>query len=372
MNKETILIVDDSEHNIDILVELLSDYEVLVATEAEVALTLLNENQVDLILLDIMMPKMDGFELCSHIKSNAQTKDIPLLFITAKTDEESIEKGYELGAVDYITKPFKPKELRSRVKTHLQLRSHIINLEGLLEVEMQKYQEQQKIIQAQAKSAALGDMIDAIAHQWNQPLTIINMRINNLMFDYEDGIVDDEYIEHLTAKTQGQVMHLTQTMQEFRNFLKPVTRIKPFEAELMVKNALFLMQDTLLSKGINCNIQTKNDFIIQGNENEIKHIIINIVNNAKDAIVEFKANSLDIDITIDTNTISIQNYADTIPARILKTIFEPQVTTKEKKGGSGMGLYLSTQIIEKYHGKIIVENISALNCVKFTISFNNC
>lgn len=126
---QTILVVDDTDANIDILVELLSEYDVLVATDGQGAIEIANEEKVDLILLDVMMPIMDGFETCQILKSKQQTKDIPIIFITAKSDEDSIEYAYDIGGIDYVTKPFKPKELIARVKTHLQTKMLIENLE---------------------------------------------------------------------------------------------------------------------------------------------------------------------------------------------------------------------------------------------------
>ncbi len=127
----TILIVDDTETNVDILVELLSDiYEIVVALDGERALEILNDQAIDLILLDIMMPKMDGYEVCKRAKQKPNSKDIPIIFITAKIDENSIEKAYDAGGVDYVTKPFKPKELFARIKTQLHLRELIGELEA--------------------------------------------------------------------------------------------------------------------------------------------------------------------------------------------------------------------------------------------------
>lgn len=128
--KPTILIVDDTESNIDILLELLSiEYDIIVATEGLSALEIAREDSVDLILLDIMMPKMDGYEVCRLLKEDEQTKDIPVVFITAKIDEDSIEKGYVAGGIDYVTKPFKPRELSARIKTQLNLKFLIERLE---------------------------------------------------------------------------------------------------------------------------------------------------------------------------------------------------------------------------------------------------
>ncbi|MEA3383556.1 MAG: diguanylate cyclase [Campylobacterota bacterium] len=121
MENKTILIVDDTITNLDILVELLDVYNTMDVTNGDDALDILEEEKIDLILLDIMMPDMDGFEVCRRVKSNPLTKDIPIIFSTSKTDETSIEKAYDLGGIDYVTKPFKPKELLARVKTQLKM-----------------------------------------------------------------------------------------------------------------------------------------------------------------------------------------------------------------------------------------------------------
>ena len=121
MENKTILIVDDTVENLDILGELLSKYDVVDAISGEDALAIVNDEKIDLILLDIMMPNMDGYEVCQRLKNSVETKDIPIIFITAKTDEDSIEKAYDVGGIDYVAKPFKPKELLARVKRELQL-----------------------------------------------------------------------------------------------------------------------------------------------------------------------------------------------------------------------------------------------------------
>lgn len=129
-SKNTLLIVDDTETNMDILVELLGEkYDVVVALDGESALQAASENALDLILLDIMMPVMNGYEVCKRLKEKEQTKDIPVIFITAKDDEQSIQRAYEEGAIDYITKPFKPLELLARVNTQLRVKELISHLD---------------------------------------------------------------------------------------------------------------------------------------------------------------------------------------------------------------------------------------------------
>ena len=130
MNEQkTILIVDDTETNIDILVDLLDDYDIRVALDGMSAIEIVNDERIDLILLDIMMPEMDGFEVCRRLKKDPNSNNIPIIFLTAKTDEDSIEKAYEVGGADYVTKPFRPRELLARVNKELKLQSMIQHLE---------------------------------------------------------------------------------------------------------------------------------------------------------------------------------------------------------------------------------------------------
>lgn len=132
-NKQTILIVDDAPANIKVLGEALKfDYHIIVATNGEKALQIAASSKPpDLILMDIIMPGMDGYEACKKLKQEEQTRNIPVVFITAKDQEEDETHGLELGAVDYITKPFSLPIVKARVKTHLELKRHRDNLEHL-------------------------------------------------------------------------------------------------------------------------------------------------------------------------------------------------------------------------------------------------
>jgi len=124
IEKPKLLVVDDLASNIDVIVGILKGtYKIRIATSGKKALELAStEFPPDLILLDIMMPEMDGLEVCSILKSNPQTKDIPVMFLTAKDDSKTAIKGFELGAVDYITKPVIPELLKARINTHIELK----------------------------------------------------------------------------------------------------------------------------------------------------------------------------------------------------------------------------------------------------------
>ncbi|MBF0529655.1 MAG: two-component system response regulator [Deltaproteobacteria bacterium] len=118
-----VMIVDDTEANVDLLVETLeSDYELAVAMDGVSALEYVAESPPDLILLDIMMPDMDGYEVCQHLKSDPRYRHIPIIFVTAMTEVEDETKGLALGAIDYLTKPISPPIVKARVKNHLELK----------------------------------------------------------------------------------------------------------------------------------------------------------------------------------------------------------------------------------------------------------
>lgn len=127
--KKTILVVDDTETNIDIMLELLSDkYDVVVALDGRSAFDAVGDNEIDLILLDIMMPEIDGYDVCRGLKTDERSANIPIIFITALDDEKSIEQAYAAGGDDYVTKPFKPLELLARINTQLKLKELISHL----------------------------------------------------------------------------------------------------------------------------------------------------------------------------------------------------------------------------------------------------
>ncbi|MDF1877577.1 diguanylate cyclase [Sulfurimonas sp. SAG-AH-194-L11] len=127
--KKKILVIDDTQENIELMLELLSDrYDVMVALDGQHGLEIAQEEEPSLILLDIMMPVINGYEVCKHLKNNPKTESIPVIFLTAKVDEDSIEQAYEVGGADYVSKPFKPRELFARVAKELKVQELISRL----------------------------------------------------------------------------------------------------------------------------------------------------------------------------------------------------------------------------------------------------
>ncbi len=187
MQQQTILIVDDVPKNIQMAMNILKNegYKMLFAQSGKKAFEIIKANDIDLILLGVMMPELNGFEVCQILKKDENIKNIHIIFLTAKHDENSISKSFELGAVDYITKPFFSNELQARVKTHLELKSYRDNL--LKELELKD-----KIMLQQNKMATMGEMLENIAHQWRQPLSVITTASSGVIFQKDSaGGIDD-------------------------------------------------------------------------------------------------------------------------------------------------------------------------------------
>ncbi len=345
MNTEkTLLVIDDNKINISLLLELLQDkYKVIPALSGKQALKIVQTKDVDLILLDIKMPVMNGFEVCEKLKEDVKTQNIPVIFITANTDEDSIEKAYDVGGIDYITKPFRPREVQSRITTHLALS----NQKQILE----------KMLFQQSKLASIGEMVDSVAHQWKQPLHIINLMASSIQSDFNNKSINDKYIEDFKNQILRQIKHMHITLDEFRNFFRPNQDTKHFDIQSMLDKVMILVQDEFIKENITIEINAIDNFVLIGVENEFQHLVLNIINNSKDAFIENNIQNRQIIINILDEKIEFIDNASGICDEVIDNIFEANFTTKAQGKGTGIGLYLSSQIASKFNGKLSVENV---------------
>lgn len=359
-SKSTILVVDDTATNIEILIDLLSEYKIAVSLDGKSAIEIAKNTSIDLILLDIMMPELDGFEVCKTLKKDLKTKDIPVIFITAKTDEESIENAFLSGGVDYVTKPFKSRELLSRIHTQLTLRKMVNDLETLVETEVSKRQEKERLLEQQSKMAAMGEMMDAVAHQWKQPLNALSLYSEILPSDFSDGLVDQMYMNGFKNDMQIQIDHMVDTLDEFRTFFRPNKKHADFRLEDVIDSVLILVKDEFMKHSITINVFKETTLTMHGSENELKHLLLNILNNAKDAFADNKVDSKMITIRLmhsnDKNILEIEDNAGGIPKSLLPNIFKANVTSKSKSKGTGIGLYMSHQIAQKHAATLSAKN----------------
>jgi PAS domain S-box-containing protein len=221
--------------------------------------------------------------------------------------------------------------------------------------------EKDQLFMQQSRQAAMGEMINNIAHQWRQPLNVIAITIQDLMVTYEEGECSDEYVDNTVKQIMNQVLHMSQTIDDFRNFLKPDQEIKQFNLREAVKKTLVLVGDSFKSQNIAIDTEVQEDLIVTGYQNEYCQALLNILNNARDVLTERKIVSPRIQINLFRegfrNVTTISDNADGIPDAIIDRIFEPYFTCKDADKGTGIGLHISKTIIEKrMNGTISVRN----------------
>ena len=235
-----------------------------------------------------------------------------------------------------------------------------------------KLQAQYEMLQQQSKMASMGEMLDSVAHQWKQPLNALSMYLDMMKNDFDSGIVDRAYINEMQKGTHSQITHMTTTLSEFRNFFRPNTDIVEFNLLTVINSVLLLTKDEFLKNQINIEVDVDANISIKGNENEFKHLVLNIINNSKDAFNEKEVESRNIFIRAIKSesavNIEIEDSAGGIPKDAIERVFEANFTTKSLGKGTGIGLYMSSQIVEKMDGRISVKNINDGAC--FYISFS--
>ena len=238
--------------------------------------------------------------------------------------------------------------------------------------EITKRMQNEKMLLQQSKMAAMGEMMDVIAHQWKQPLNALSMYSEIIKSDFEEGNIDKNYIENFRDGTQVQIDHMVNTLDEFRTYFRPNKEHEKFKLLDVLNSALFLTKDDLLKHRITVQIVQKDSIIINGTANEFKHLVLNIINNAKDAFSENNIERGNIFIRLisdeKSKRMEIEDNAGGIPEKIIPDIFKSNVTTKEEDKGTGIGLYMSMQIATKHHASLTVENKNNGAC--FTVTFH--
>lgn len=295
----------------------------------------------------------------------------------SKARKECISKQGELIHIELSLTLLPSGKEFIAVITSLEDKLQLEHLNSNLQEEVDKTVKSLKIknslLSQQSKMAAIGGMIDSIAHQWMQPIGVIRMKLQMLELDLELNQVTDEKILDTTQGGEDQIKHLIDTINEFRAFFRPNSKVVETPLKVIIDASILLMQDNLIKNSININVTGDTTAVVKVNSNEFKHVIINIVNNAKDA---FNDNNIDkqkrslifnIEKIEDKTVFTITDKAGGIPEDIINHIFEPNFTTKDKRKGTGIGLYMTKQIIEKIGATIEVENIDNGASFKITI-----
>jgi two-component system sensor histidine kinase/response regulator len=260
-----ILIVDDTPDNINILVELLRNFDIKVAINGLLALEAVKTDPVpDLILLDIMMPEMDGFEVCRRIRADEQTKDIPIIFITSKNQKEDVVQGFELGGQDYITKPFDYRELMARIKTHLVIKSQKEDLENMNQnLELMVKERTHQLQDSNERLAKANHELQGLEYARSNFLRLINHELRTPL----NGIVGmTEILEEMMDKDNELFVYFEMLCRSARR-LDRFSSASLLITQLQAENFKIERKETSVKDIVNESIDELGDFV---SENDVK------------------------------------------------------------------------------------------------------
>jgi two-component system, NtrC family, sensor kinase len=420
LEPELILIVDDTPANLQVLSAALSHegYEVGIATNGESAIRQAQYQPPALILLDVQMPGIDGFETCRRLKADPTTQGIPVIFMTALSDADYKVHGFAVGAVDYITKPFQHEEVMARVRVHLQIRhlTHqlatqnqaLAQLNDNLEVQVQErtialQQAQLSLIQ-QEKLSALGQLVAGIAHEINNPVNFIHgnlfyaqrysLNLLDVLQDYQREFpeipatlqdkldaIDLPFLQTDLIKIIDSMQVGTERIQEIVRSLRSFSRLdeaifKTVNLHDGIDSTLMILQHRLQAQGDRPAITVVKNYghfpNIDCFPGQLNQVFMNLLTNAIDAFEPVTASPPQIEIhtkqlDCDRLMIIIRDNGKGMPAAVQAVMFDPFFTTKSVGKGTGLGLSISHQIIVESHSGQITCRSAPNQGSEFTI-----
>lgn len=349
--KGKILIVDDVAQNIQLIANFLKeDYELAFALRGKEAIHQALNNDFDLVLLDIMMPEVDGFKVCEVLKAEEKTKEVPVIFLTAKTDHQSISRGFELGGVDYITKPFNGSELKARVKTHLELKRS-----------KQALKEKNREL---LKSNNIKDkFFSIIAHDLKSPLNTF-VSLTALMEENYEDFSEEERKDFLQTMSQHsrQLNKLLNNLLQWSMHQRGDMKVCPEDLFLktVIEENLKLYHQEIRRKNLRIQTRVEPELKTFGDPSMIQTIFRNLLSNA----VKFTPNRGEIHIRgrfdrgqvlVDIEDTGVGIRKERIPH--LFQLDQVNATRGENlQQGTGLGLILCREFITFHKGEIQVDS----------------
>lgn len=335
INQPEILLVDDTPEHIETAVTVLreNNFRVRIATKGSTAFKLIEQHQPDLILLDVFMPEMDGFEICRIIKAQSDLSSIPIIFLTSSNDAKSIKKGFDLGAQDYVVKPFNTSELLARVHTHIMLKKQT---ESLLKANHE-----------------LDSFCYTVAHDLKAPLLSLRKLTEYLALDYSDrlDIEGRELIDDIQDKST-EIIQLVNHLLELSRMSEMPMNIEPINLDQLfgeVFNELIKLEPHR-----NVKFSTGNLPIIQGDPVMIKLLVMNVLTNAikytrNRDIAYIKATSIENETEF---IISIADNGAGFDMRYASRLFSifQRLHSQNEFEGSGVGLTIVQKILKRHQG----------------------
>jgi two-component system, sensor histidine kinase and response regulator len=350
----TILVVDDNEQNLTVVGKMLieSGYKISLVSSGSHALESINNLLPDLILLDIMMPEMDGFEVCKRLKEMTKTKDIPVIFLTARVETEDIVSGFKVGAVDYIIKPFKREELLARVNTHIKL----MNAERSLRESL----------------AAKNKLFSIIAHDLRGPMGSFMMMLD--LISAHIGSISIDKLQKQINQLQDSSKNTYHLLDNLLTWARSQTGAIKYDQKIhnlrsCVEESIRSLVPAAKSKGISIENNVDDNFLAYFDLNTITTVLRNLVSNSlkftkeKGMVkIESTKNENSFVLSISDNGIGISD--DNIDKLFNESHNFSTIGIKGEKG-SGLGLLLCKEFVQKNNGKIWVESKPELGTTFF-------
>lgn len=348
-SKGTILIVDDNTNNLKVLAGVLKEnsYDFRMAKSGQLALNILEKTTPDLILLDIQMPEMDGFETCRRIKANKENVKIPIIFLTANIDSESIAKAFESGGVDYVTKPFNSNELLSRINTHIKLKTQAEELER--------------------QNATKDKFFSIISHDLTNPMANIIGFSDLIMEDYNE--LGSDNIETFVGYINQSAKFSLELLQNLLEWSRIQTgSLEPVKINFNLSNLLNINVEGSIPQALAKNIQIESNFnenlIICADEKMISTMVRNLISNA----IKFTPNGGTITISSERKIVSDNKIIETtirdtgigMEEEDIQKLFKIEQNYMSKgtnnEMGTGLGLILCKEFLNQNDGEIRVES----------------
>lgn len=337
LHAKNILIVDDNKVNVLFLDAMLEDLDyisIFSASSAKEAYKIMQTKSIDLLLLDVIMPEIDGLEACKHIRTELNHPHVPIIMVTADTSDETIVKSFEVGASDYISKPINKTNLRVRVHSAL----------------MGAYKD--ALIHNQNRLLAVNETVQMLAHQWRQPLALINSTAIEMSLSYEFEALTQDKLDSAIFKINDAVHTLSSTLDDFSKISKNESEASLLKIRSTVGTSVNLIRDRLEANNIQVKTQFLDTIEVRYFHNEMIKILIAIYTNTIEAFSrnEKKENRQVLVSTKQTKNstfIVIADNAGGVDESILPRIFEPYVSIKAEKNGVGLGLYNAYNTLKK-------------------------
>lgn len=398
-----ILVVDDELINVKLMTSVFGDdYEVIFATYGEQALALARAVPPDLILLDVMMAGMDGYEVCRRLKADEQTRDIPVIFVTAHMNPLKEIEGLDIGAVDYITKPINPAVVRARVRTHLSLaratrevQEFNTTLERQIELRtaelktaMESVYRLHEDLAASEARATLSTLIASVSHELATPIGnsvltsgVLTERTCDLMALFETGNLKRSQLEHFLTGLREAADLLQRNLYRARDLLLNFKQVavdqaseqrREFDLAETVNEVIAALAPSHRNKPHRVVLEIPNGILMRSLPGPLGQVVINLINNAylhafegrSDGVLTIGAmlapHCVSEDATADVTKGAAKDAGEVvmffsdngigIPEENLARMFDPFFSTKIGQGGSGLGMAIVDSLVRKSLG----------------------